>query len=316
MTFIKTTEQTSKYEHLEKMSVQELLFNINQEDKTVPFAVEKALPQISLLVAQIVAKMQLGGRLFYIGAGTSGRLGIVDASECPPTFGVPFDLVNGIIAGGDKAIRRAVENAEDNPKQAWIDLQEHSISENDLIFRIMTFDHIPLHPERKKTVKTVADAHAKVNFPPFQHWKFNDIKELVCVGKSHWDGDLDTGRFSTSKGQMSNLLGKMLMKLAERYSSRSNVRGYTYVDEMRGQAVLQLTQVALQFDESKSSNPFSFYTQCCTNAFLRVINIEKRNREIRVDILEIAGLNPSHTRMNSDTYGEKMNDGYTWIDVD
>jgi N-acetylmuramic acid 6-phosphate etherase len=136
MTFIKTTEQSSKYEHLEKMSVQELLFNINQEDKTVPFAVEKALPQISLLVSQIVAKMQLGGRLFYIGAGTSGRLGIVDASECPPTFGVPFDLVNGIIAGGDKAIRRAVENAEDNPTQAWVDLQEHNISENDVVIGI------------------------------------------------------------------------------------------------------------------------------------------------------------------------------------
>ena len=133
MTFIKTTEQSSKYEHLEKMSVQELLFNINQEDKTVPFAVEKALSQITLLVAQIVAKMQLGGRLFYIGAGTSGRLGIVDASECPPTFGVPFDLVNGIIAGGDKAIRKAVENAEDNPTQAWIDLQEHNITENDVV---------------------------------------------------------------------------------------------------------------------------------------------------------------------------------------
>ena len=136
MTFIKTTEQSSKYEHLEKMSVQELLFNINQEDKTVPFAVEKALPQISILVSQIVAKIQLGGRLFYIGAGTSGRLGIVDASECPPTFGVPFDLVNGIIAGGDKAIRRAVENAEDHPTQAWIDLQEHSISENDVVIGI------------------------------------------------------------------------------------------------------------------------------------------------------------------------------------
>ena len=192
----------------------------------------------------------------------------------------------------------------------------HTISENDLVFRIMTFDHIPLQPDRKKTVKTVADARARVNFPPFQHWKFNENKELVCVGKSHWDGDVDAGTFSITKGKMSNLLGKMLMKLAERYSSRSNVRGYTYVDEMRGQAVLQLTQVALQFDESKSSNPFSFYTQCCTNAFLRVINIEKRNREIRDDILESAGLNPSHTRMNSDTYGERMNDGYTWVDVD
>jgi len=136
MTFIKTTEQSSKYEHLEKMSVQELLFNINQEDKTVPFAVEKALPQIEVLVAEIVAKMKLGGRLFYIGAGTSGRLGVVDASECPPTFGVPFDLVNGIIAGGDKAIRRAVENAEDDTNQAWVDLQEHNINENDTVIGI------------------------------------------------------------------------------------------------------------------------------------------------------------------------------------
>ncbi len=136
MTFAKTTEQSSKYEHLEKMSVQELLSNINQEDKTVPFAVEKALSQIENLVAEIVAKMKLGGRLFYIGAGTSGRLGVVDASECPPTFGVPFDLVNGIIAGGDKAIRRAVENAEDDANQAWIDLQEHNIGENDVVVGI------------------------------------------------------------------------------------------------------------------------------------------------------------------------------------
>jgi len=136
MTFIKTTEQSSKYEHLEKMSVTELLTNINNEDKTIPLAVEKALPQIENLVTQIVAKMKLGGRLFYIGAGTSGRLGVVDASECPPTFGVPFDLVVGIIAGGDKAIRKAVENAEDNATQAWIDLQEFNINENDVVVGI------------------------------------------------------------------------------------------------------------------------------------------------------------------------------------
>lgn len=136
MTFIKTTEQSSKYEHLEKMSVSDLLSNINNEDKTVPLAVEKALPQIENLVTQIVAKMKLGGRLFYIGAGTSGRLGVVDASECPPTFGVPFDLVVGIIAGGDKAIRKAVENAEDNATQAWIDLQEFNINENDVVIGI------------------------------------------------------------------------------------------------------------------------------------------------------------------------------------
>jgi N-acetylmuramic acid 6-phosphate etherase len=136
MSFIKTTEQSSEYEHLEKMSVAQLLANISQEDKTVPFAVEKALPQIENLVIQIVTKIKLGGRLFYIGAGTSGRLGVVDASECPPTFGVPFDMVVGIIAGGDYAIRRAVENAEDNATQAWKDLIEYNINENDVVIGI------------------------------------------------------------------------------------------------------------------------------------------------------------------------------------
>lgn len=136
MNFTKTTEQSSKYEHLEKMSVSELLLNINKEDKTVPLAVEKALPQIETLVEQVVSKMKIGGRLFYIGAGTSGRLGIVDASECPPTFGVPFDLVIGLIAGGDDAIRKAVEFAEDDTNQAWKDLQEWNISENDVVIGI------------------------------------------------------------------------------------------------------------------------------------------------------------------------------------
>jgi N-acetylmuramic acid 6-phosphate etherase len=136
MTFTKTTEQPSKYQHLEKMSVADLLLNINNEDKTVPFAVEKALPQIEILVAEIVKKMKIGGRLFYIGAGTSGRLGVVDASECPPTFGVPFDLVNGIIAGGEKAIRKAVENAEDNIENAWIDLSKFNINQNDVVIGI------------------------------------------------------------------------------------------------------------------------------------------------------------------------------------
>ena len=136
MNFIKTTEQSSKYEHLEKMSVAELLQNINNEDKTVPSAVEKALPKIEILVTEIVSKMENGGRLFYIGAGTSGRLGIVDASECPPTFGVPFDWVIGLIAGGDQAIRKAVEFAEDDENQAWNDLQECNITENDVVIGI------------------------------------------------------------------------------------------------------------------------------------------------------------------------------------
>jgi N-acetylmuramic acid 6-phosphate etherase len=136
MTFIKTTEQDSKYNHLEKMSVSELLTNINTEDKSVPLAVEKALPQIELLVSQIIEKLKYGGRLFYLGAGTSGRLGILDASECPPTFGVPHELVIGLIAGGDTAIRSAVEFAEDSTTQGWKDLQEHTISEKDIVIGI------------------------------------------------------------------------------------------------------------------------------------------------------------------------------------
>ena len=136
MSFTKTTEQDSNHNHLEKMSVKELLKNINNEDKTVPLAVEKALPQIEALVHQIVTKLKNGGRLFYMGAGTSGRLGIVDASECPPTFGVSHDLVIGLIAGGDSAIRKAVEFAEDSNAQGWKDLQAYKINENDVVVGI------------------------------------------------------------------------------------------------------------------------------------------------------------------------------------
>ena len=134
--FVKITEQDSKYNHLEKMTVNELLRNINAEDKTVPLAVEKAIPQIEKIVSIIVDKLQVGGRLFYIGAGTSGRLGILDASECPPTFGVSDNMVIGLIAGGDKAIRKAVENAEDSIEQGWKDLQKFNISTKDVVIGI------------------------------------------------------------------------------------------------------------------------------------------------------------------------------------
>jgi N-acetylmuramic acid 6-phosphate etherase len=127
------TEQESKYKDIDQMSVAEILTSINQEDKSVPLAVEKAMPQIEVLAARVAERMQNGGRLFYIGAGTSGRLGVVDASECPPTFGVPFDWVVGIIAGGDSAIRKAVEFAEDDADQAWIDLQAFDINAKDCV---------------------------------------------------------------------------------------------------------------------------------------------------------------------------------------
>lgn len=136
MSFIKITEQDSKYNHLEKMSVLELITNINKEDQTVPLAVAKALPQIEKLIKVVVSQLKAGGRLFYIGAGTSGRLGILDASECPPTFGVPHELVIGLIAGGDTAIRKAVEFAEDSTTQGWKDLQSRDISEKDVVVGI------------------------------------------------------------------------------------------------------------------------------------------------------------------------------------
>lgn len=136
MSFKKTTESSSNYDDLEEMSISELLININSEDKTVPIVVEKQLPQIELLIKQVVHKLKEGGRLFYIGAGTSGRLGIVDASECPPTFGVSPDLVIGIMAGGDKAMRKAVEFAEDSEEQGWKDLQEFNINKHDVVVGI------------------------------------------------------------------------------------------------------------------------------------------------------------------------------------
>jgi hypothetical protein len=190
-------------------------------------------------------------------------------------------------AGGDKKI-----------KLLEVTPDYKTIAKTDIVIRIMTFDHIPLAPGRKKTTKTTADAHDKVNFPPFQHWKFNDEDVLECVGKSHWKGTVDKGNFSKDHGRVTENLGKMYIKLSERYAQRSNWRGYTYVEEMRGQAVLQLSQIGLQFDESKSENPFAYYTAAVTNSFTRVLNLEKKNQNIRDDLLEIAGLTPSMTRQS------------------
>ena len=134
--FSRVTEQESKYDHLDRMSVRELLDNINAEDKVVPLAVERAIPSIERLVSALSDRMLAGGRLFYIGAGTSGRLGVVDASECPPTFGVPHGLVIGIIAGGENAMFKAVEFAEDSREDGWKDLQQHEVGEKDVVVGI------------------------------------------------------------------------------------------------------------------------------------------------------------------------------------
>jgi hypothetical protein len=189
--------------------------------------------------------------------------------------------------------------AGEKVKQAECEIDYRKITKEELIFRIMTFDHVPDEPGRKKTPKTVADTKTKLNFPPFQHYKFNDQGELYCVGKSHWVGAMGNGYFSKDHGKATNNLAMMWMKLCERYATRGNVRGYTYNDEMRGQAILQLAQIGLQFDESKSNNPFAYYTAAVTNSFVRVINIEKRNQNIRDDILEQNGLDPSYTRQHA-----------------
>lgn len=184
-------------------------------------------------------------------------------------------------------------------KQAECEVDYRKITKEELIFRIMTFDHIPEEPGRKKNPKTVADTRVKLNFPPFQHFKFNEEGELICVGKSHWEGGMENGGFSKTHGKATNKLAMMWMKLCDRYATRGNVRGYTYNDEMRGQAILQLAQIGLQFDESKSQNPFAYYTAAVTNSFVRVINLEKRNQNIRDDILEMNNMNPSYTRQHA-----------------
>ena len=184
-------------------------------------------------------------------------------------------------------------------KLAECEIDYRKMEKNELIFRIMTFDHIPDEPGRKKTPKTVADHKVKLNFPPYKHYKFDDDGELVCVGKSHWEGGMDNGNFTLTGGKATNKLAMMWMKLCDRYATRGNVRGYTYNDEMRGQAILQLAQIGLQFDESKSANPFAYYTAAVTNSFVRVINIEKRAQNIRDDILEMNDMNPSYTRQNA-----------------
>jgi hypothetical protein len=190
------------------------------------------------------------------------------------------------------------------------------ISENDVVFRVMTWAHVPVDQSKNKKpvlddedmpIETEYDAgteevvktptkYVKVNFPPFQHWKINPEGEYNVVGISHWKGDPVTGAYCREHGTMTNKLAHMFMKLCERYATRSNWRGYTYNDEMRSQALLQLAQIGLQFDESKSQNPFAYYTAAITNSFTRVLNIEKRNQNLRDDILEMNGLNPSYTR--------------------
>ena len=205
---------------------------------------------------------------------------------------------------GKLAYEQARESGDKKTKIAEVTPDWRKVAKTDLIFRIMTFDHIPESPGRKRKTKTVADKHERVNFPPFQHWKYDENDNLICIGKSHWVGGMSNGHFSKDHGRITEELGRMFLKLADRYGTRSNWRGYTYNDEMRAQAVLQLSQIGLQFDESKSENPFAYYTAAVNNSFTRVLNIEKKNQNIRDDILQENGLNPSFTRQNENVFKE------------
>ena len=180
------------------------------------------------------------------------------------------------------------------PRAADFAVDVETINDDDIVVRVMTFEHVP-EENRKNKPKTEADLHAKCNFPPFKHYAV--VKgEWTEVARSHWEGGKDNGHFNVHHGKTNDMLAKMYIKLCERYSMRGNWRGYTYVDEMRGQALLQLAQIGLQFNELKSQNPFAYYTAAINNSFTRVLNLEKRSQNIRDDLLEEEGLNPSSTR--------------------
>ena len=185
--------------------------------------------------------------------------------------------------------------ANKKPRQKDFLVDPEDIADEDVVVRKMTYEHIPLEPGRKKNPRNEAETKAKVNFPPFKHYGLiNGSWEEVAI--SHWKGGPKSGKFCVDHGRITNELGKMYLKLVDRYSQRSNWRGYTYVDEMRGQALLQLAMIGLQFNEAKSDNPFAYYTAAVNNSFTRVLNIEKKNQNIRDDILIDSGHLPSYGR--------------------
>lgn len=232
-----------------------------------------------------------------------------------------YDVIVESVADIPGSIPTAQQNRADRIKRATGEVIEPSnIPHTDLVFRVIEWEHIPFAPPKapKAKKKKIAelfdfdeeldddedfppldDVHIRLNFPPFYHYRLNEANEPFIVGKSHWKGTLENGEFCKTHGSINDNLARMFLKLCERYGTRSNWRNYTYNEEMRGQALLQLAQVGLQFDEYKSQNPFAYYTTAIKNSFTRIVNLEKRNQNIRDDILEINGLNPSWSRQNS-----------------
>ena len=179
----------------------------------------------------------------------------------------------------------------ERPRLAEYKIKPDTIPVDDLVYRVLTYEHIPLAPGRKKNPKSQADNHIKLNFAPFKHYIIEQgtAKE---VGRSH----SKAGKFNLERGSITNKLAKMFILMVNKYGQRGNWRGYTYIDEMKGQALLQLAQMGLQFDEKRSDNPFSYYTQSLQNSFTRILNLEKKNQDLRDDLLIDSGANPSFTR--------------------
>lgn len=182
----------------------------------------------------------------------------------------------------------------DKPKLSEFKIKPDTISQDDLVFRVLTFEHIPLAPGRKKNPKTIGDKHAKLNFVPFKHYIIVD-GEAKEVGWSH----SKNGKFSLEHGSITHTLAKMFILLVNRYGQCSNWRSYTYLDEMKGQSLLQLSYMGLQFNEYKSDNPFGYFSIGITNSFTRVLNLEKKNQELRDDLLIDSGASPSFSRQLS-----------------
>jgi hypothetical protein len=242
-----------------------------------------------------------------------------------------------------RTIAEARRNRADRLKREGTIVDPKKIPNTDLVFRITCWEHIPWAPKKvtkaeakKRAIEDILELdlteqddplaelleepvldpkHVRLNFPPFYHYRLDANKQTYLVGKSHWRGDLTQGEFCRDHGQMTRKLATMFIKLCERYATRSNWRGYTYNEEMRGQALLQLSQIGLQFDESKSQNPFAYYTAAITNSFTRILNLEKKSQNIRDDVLEMNGLNPSWTRQNAGRKNPNFGFGVTNIDI-
>ena len=255
-----------------------------------------------------------------------------------------------ILSTVEKINQRTVAEARRNradriKKETGVVIDPKKIPNTDLVFRITCWEHIPMAPKKipksattkKKKIEDIFELdlleedpllvipeepetgasakYVRLPFPPFYHYRLDDKKQPYLVGKSHWIGDLEKGEFSKDHGQATRILALMYITLCERYATRSNWRGYTYNEEMRGAALVQLSQIGLRFDESKSQNPFAYYTAAITNSFTHVLNSEKKSQNIRDDMLEMNGLNPSWTRQNAGKKDPNFGAVVTNIDI-